>query len=138
LLNTANLIHRLLARIHKDQFSGSDLQWRIIAILAEFGPLAPKQLILRTGLDKAVVTRIANSLSARGLLLRQPNRRDGRSRILTLSAQGMACYDKLTPLVLAVERDLIAEWTLDELQNFHDQLIRLQDTASELARTVME
>ena len=65
-------------------------EWRLIAVLAEAGPLTPLALGLRTRMDKVTVSRAAIALAARGLLERAPNAADRRSRHLSLSAAGSA------------------------------------------------
>lgn len=45
--------------------------------------------------DKAQVTRLLKDLTARGLLEKRENPEDRRSSLLSLSAEGEACYCKL-------------------------------------------
>jgi len=129
----ANEVSRLVARAYEDRFGISIPQWRMIANLAEHGALTPQQIGRTAGLDKVMVSRAAQGLVERGLLERARNGRDGRSHILALSADGVALHAAIAPLALAFERDLIADWTEEEVGRLHQQLKRLQNKALALA-----
>jgi DNA-binding MarR family transcriptional regulator len=130
----ANEVSRLVARAYEDRFGISIPQWRILANLAERGPLTPLEVGRCTVMDKVTVSRAAQGLVQRGLLERQANGADGRSHILAMSADGAALYDVVAPLAVEFERALLEAWSADEIERLHVQLKRLQATAALLSR----
>jgi DNA-binding MarR family transcriptional regulator len=126
----ANEVSRLVARAYEHRFGLTIPQWRIIANLAEHGPLAPLQIGKHAAMDKVTVSRAAAGLVDRGLVLRADNGADGRSHILALSAAGQELFESIAPLALAFERALLDQWSAEEVEQLQAQLRRLQQTAS--------
>jgi DNA-binding MarR family transcriptional regulator len=129
----ANQVSRLVARAYEDRFGITIPQWRILANLAEHGPLTPLQVGKRTVMDKVTVSRAAHGLVQRGLLERRENGKDGRSHILAMAPEGEALYAHVAPLAKKFERALLDQWSPEDVDRLHDQLKRLQQTASVLA-----
>ena len=71
----ANAVSRLIARGYERRFGLKNPQWRLIAVLADEGPLTQQALCGRTIMDKVTVMRAAQGLLRRGLVRRLPNRR---------------------------------------------------------------
>ena len=61
----ANAVSNLIARAYEDRFDLKIPQWRLIAVLADEGPLTPQVLCERTIMDKVTVTRAAQGLLER-------------------------------------------------------------------------
>jgi DNA-binding MarR family transcriptional regulator len=129
----ANEVSRLVARAYEDRFGITIPQWRILANLAERGPLTPLEVGRCTVMDKVTVSRAAQGLVERGLLERRANGADGRSHILTMSPDGAALYDTVAPLAVEFERTLLDAWTPEDVERLHAQLKLLQTTAARLA-----
>src|SRR5580700_6170296 len=90
----ANAVSRLIARAYERQFGLKNPQWRLLAVLADEGPLTQQMLCGRTIMDKVTVMRAAQGLLRRRLLKRLPNAEDGRSHRLMLTAAGKRLYDR--------------------------------------------
>lgn len=129
----ANQVSRLVARAYEDRFGITIPQWRILANLAEHGPLTPLQVGKYTVMDKVTVSRAAQGLVQRGLLYRRENGSDGRSHILALAPDGEALYAHVAPLAMQFERTLLDQWSETEVAQLHEQLKRLQQAAAILA-----
>lgn len=129
----ANEVSRLVARAYEDRFGITIPQWRILANLAEHGPLTPLQVGKRTVMDKVTVSRAAQGLVQRGLLVRLENGKDGRSHILAMAPEGEALYAHVAPLAVEFERALLDQWSAEDVERLHEQLKRLQHTAAVLA-----
>lgn len=69
----ANAVSRLIARAYEARFGLKIAQWRLIAVLADEGPLTQQSLCGRTLMDKVRVMRAAQGLVRRGLVRRLPN-----------------------------------------------------------------
>lgn len=121
----ANAVSRQIARAYEDRFGLSIAQWRLIAVLADEGPLTQQSLCGRTIMDKVTVMRAARELVRRRLLRRLPNHADGRSHRLVLTATGRRIYGHIVPLALEHEArllDAIAPGDRDRLERLLRQL----------------
>ena len=76
----ANAVSQLIARAYEDRFGLKIPEWRLIAVLADEGPLTPQALCARTVMDKVTVTRAAQGLATRHLIKREPNADSDSSR----------------------------------------------------------
>jgi len=73
------------------QEAGSQLgpaQASALATIERYGPLAPSELAEREQIKRPTATRILGSLEAAGLLTRVRDPEDGRSSILSVTAEG--------------------------------------------------
>jgi len=130
----ANAVSNLIARAYEDRFDLKIPQWRLIAVLADEGPLTPQVLCERTIMDKVTVTRAAQGLLERSLIKREPNSSDGRSHRLVLTASGERLYGQIAPLALEYETQLLAGIDQREIKTLERQLRRLEQAAGELSR----
>ena len=120
----ANAVSRLIARAYEDKFGLTIPQWRLIAVLADEGPLTPQALCTHTIMDKVTVTRAAQGLLRRRLVRRLPNEADGRSHRLVLSAAGEQLYNEVVPLALAYEQQLVEGMDAGSVVKLEEQLDR--------------
>lgn len=129
---TANAVSDLIARAYRTRFGLTIPQWRLIAVLAENGPLTQQALCAHTVMDKVAVSRAASGLTARGLIARTANEADGRSHRLELTADGRALYADVAPSALAYEARLLEGFSASEQRTAHDLLRRLEAAATAL------
>jgi DNA-binding MarR family transcriptional regulator len=99
----ANALSRGAALRYRRDFRVSLMEWRILALLGDFGPLTLKDLARESGLDKSQASRAVADLVRRGLVLRGIGREDAREVALRLSAEGRRTQDGL--MRAARERD---------------------------------
>jgi DNA-binding MarR family transcriptional regulator len=130
----ANAVSKLIARAYEDRFDLKIPEWRLIAVLAEEGPLTPQALCERTIMDKVTVTRAAQGLLKRSLIKREPNSSDGRSHRLVLTASGERLYGQIAPLALEYEAQLLAGVEQREIKTLEHQLRQLEQAAGALSR----
>ena len=128
----SNAVSRLIARAYEDRFGLSIPQWRLMAVLAE-KPMTQQAIVARTAMDKVTVSRAAQLLLARHLVLRTAHEADGRSHILTLSEQGRELHAEIAPLALAYEAALLSGLTPAEVETLKRLLTRLEGAAGKLA-----
>src|SRR5579859_2632253 len=69
----SNAVSRLIARAYEDHFGLTIPQWRLIAVLAEDGPLTQQAIGVRTVMDKVTVSRATQGLVKRKLVQRAPH-----------------------------------------------------------------
>jgi DNA-binding MarR family transcriptional regulator len=147
LLSTAGAI---VIRLCEGGFGITRREWRLIALLAEEdvaqedGVLS-SQLAERAQLDRARTSRAVTSLVDKKLIRRTPGPSDKREVRLALTDSGRALYEQLFPLVLGVNRELLAPLSaaqakaidrgLDELQRRADAMVqRAQSPQSQLPK----
>src|SRR5258708_39363520 len=88
----SNAVSRLIARAYEDRFGLTIPQWRLIAVLAEDGPLTQQAIGSRTVMDKVTVSRATQGLVKRRLVQRAPHDADGRSPHRALSQARTRLY----------------------------------------------
>ncbi len=125
----SNAVSSRIANAYAERFGLDIPEWRLIAILAELKKAVPQDLGRTTRMDKITVSRAARRLLERGLVVRTPNARDGRSHFLSLSDEGRALYARVAPIALALEAKLLKEFTLAEIGTLSDLLKRLEAAA---------
>jgi DNA-binding MarR family transcriptional regulator len=129
----ANAVSRLIARAYESRFGLKIPEWRLIAVLADEGPLTQQLLCGRTVMDKVTVMRAAHGLVRRGLVRRLPNRSDGRSHRLELTRSGRRIYRDIVPLALEHEARLLRGLDRREIARLDGLLRQLEQTAEGLA-----
>ena len=115
------------------QEAGTDLgpaQVAALATIERHGPLAPSELAEREGIKRPTATRLLSSLERAGLLDRVRDPEDGRSSILSASAEGRALLRRLRARKTAYLAQHLRELDSDDLaalERAADVLERLLD-----------
>ena len=125
----SNAVSRVIARAYESRFGLKIPEWRLIAVLAEDGERTQLELVTRTAMDKVTVSRAAQALAARGLAAQTQDAKDGRSRRLKLTQEGLRLYAEVAPAALAFERQLFAGFDPAEIDRFKDLLRRAEESA---------
>lgn len=128
----ANVISRSLARLYEEEHGLTVAEWRLLAILARFGPMSANGVCERSGMDKVRVSRAVARATARGLVHRATDTEDRRRSVLTLTALGRSTHDRIVPRAKAREAEVLAVLTPEEVSVLLDTLRRLQEHAMEL------
>lgn len=129
----SNAVSSLIARAYQHRFGLNVPQWRLICVLMEDGELTQGQIVTRTVMDKVTVSRAAQGLLRRGLISRAEHHADGRSHVLSLTAEGRGLHAQIAPLALAYEAALLTGLAPDEVALMRRLLQRLQGAATALA-----
>jgi DNA-binding MarR family transcriptional regulator len=129
----SNAVSRLIARAYEDRFGLTIPQWRLIAVLAEDGPLTQQAIGARTVMDKVTVSRATQGLVKRSLVQRAPHDLDGRSHRLALSKAGALLYKEVAPVALEYEARLLQEFEPSAVAGLKQLLLHLERVAAELA-----
>lgn len=129
----SNAVSGLIARAYEDRFGLTVPQWRLLCVLAEDGPLTQARIVARTVMDKVTVSRAAQGLAKRRLVVRSQNRSDARSHVLALTTEGRRLHSEIAPLALAYEAALIAGLSPEDVTLLKRLLGRLQAAAGQLA-----
>jgi DNA-binding MarR family transcriptional regulator len=128
-----NAVSHLIASAYEAKFALKIPQWRLIAVLADEGPLTQQALCGRTIMDKVTVMRAAQGLLRRRLIRRLPHAKDRRSHRLAMTAAGQRLYDQIAPLALNYQARLLAGIERSEIVRFEQMLRRLEQSALSLS-----
>jgi DNA-binding MarR family transcriptional regulator len=108
----ANAVSDRIAEVYRARFGLRIPEWRVLAVVAE-GAATQAELVEATAMDKMTVSRAAKALVARGLLERT-RAADRRTLALTLTAEGARLHAEVAPLALAIEAELLRDFSPSE------------------------
>ena len=126
----SNIVSDFIATSYRTLFGLSINEWRLITILAESGAATQLDLGEATQMDKVSVSRAASELVSRGLIRRQAHPEDKRSHLLQLSKEGSILYSQVAPQALSLEKEILADFTTQEVSQLVSMLRRLESAAS--------
>jgi DNA-binding MarR family transcriptional regulator len=129
----SNAVSRLIARAYEDRFGLTIPQWRLIAVLAEDGPLTQQAIGARTVMDKVTVSRATQGLVKRRLVQRAAHDADGRSHHLALSKAGERLYSEVSPVALEYEARLLQQFDPAAVEELKRVLRHLESAAEVLS-----
>jgi DNA-binding MarR family transcriptional regulator len=129
---TSNAVSDTIAGAYSRLFGLKVPEWRVIAVLAEHDALTPIEIGQKTNMDKVTVSRAALGLLERHLVKRRNNPQDGRSHLLSLSADGEALYRQVVPQALALEARVLESLSSRERSQLADLLARVRSAADRL------
>ncbi len=130
-----SLLSTTLARGAARYFARHDLtvrDWRLLAMLGSKGAMSAADLVERTGIDKAGVSRAMAGLEKRGLVEGEQDRNDVRRTILRLTPAGQDLVVRLLPHRREREAKLLAALEPEERVQFDRLLTKVQRRASAL------
>lgn len=123
-------VSRALATRYQDRFGITVPEWRVIATLGRQQPLSSNDIVDRTAMDKAKVSRAVSALVGRHYLRREVHEQDQRLLRLSLTAQGRALYDQIAAEAMEWESQWLAGLGLAGLaagrRDLWDLLARLE------------
>lgn len=119
-------VSRSIASIYSNRFHITIQEWRIIANLGERQPLSASEIGSHVNLDKVQMSRALNKLIDKGLVLRTLDRQDKRKSSLKLSRKGRRLYDRIVPIALERERQLLAVLNREERAQLDTILDKLE------------
>jgi DNA-binding MarR family transcriptional regulator len=132
LSTAAAAVSRLIARAYEHRFDLTIPQWRLMSVL-DSGPLTQHAALARTAMDKVQVSRAAQDLVERQLVVRTAVEDDRRSHRLALTPAGRRLFAEIAPLALAYEAALLAGLAPAEVVTLKRLLGRLETAASQLS-----
>ncbi|AQA05470.1 MarR family transcriptional regulator [Mycobacterium sp. MS1601] len=118
--------------LHLERHGINRSEFSVLSALARANrPLRASEVVSTTMLSGASITKIADSLLRRGLLVRQKSERDGRVVLLALTDAGRAVVDDEMPRRIADDEDMIAGLDPDERETLADLLRKICATLGE-------
>lgn len=83
-------------------------EWALMRVLYGAAPMAPSRVAEQMGLTRGAITKLANRLIAKTLVLRDLSADDGRAQTLALTAAGTAFVPELAALADRNEAECFA------------------------------
>jgi DNA-binding MarR family transcriptional regulator len=119
-------------RLLEGRYGVSRREWRLLAALAEHGPLSPSEVAAVMQLDRPRTSRAVGVLAGKGLLLREERSGDARRARLDLTDAGRRLYGAAFPEIAAINTQLVSVLDDAELAALNRALERLQARALEV------
>lgn len=107
-------------------------EWALMRVLYGSEPIAPSRLAEIMGLTRGAVTKLANRLVGKGLIVREASADDGRAQTLALTATGAAFVPELAALADQNEVECFSHLSGEERQVLERTL---RDTVARLGLT---
>ena len=107
-------VSKRVAAEYSVRFGISIPEWRVIAHLARCRKVSVREIHDCVNMDKSRVSRAAARLEMAKLIGKKPNPGDRRLVELSLTRKGWRLYEKIVPLALAIERELLEALEEDE------------------------
>lgn len=131
------VVSSLLSRSQLRQFgsiSGISLaEWRTLALVGNFGPLAVKGLSRHAGLDFGQTSRLVSRMFENGLIGKKRGD-DGRSITLSLTPAGRALHRRLWTVAMRCNDEFLASLSSASRKGLLDALDTLTAKAKETLR----
>ena len=122
-----NIISSSLSDTYKEKFQLSITEWRILAVLGEYPGVSADEVSTKTQMEKSSLSRAIAKLIRRKLIQREFSQIDQRRSILTLTESGLSIYNKVVPLAVEFERQLLKCFSGSEYEQFRKLLERYRD-----------
>lgn len=104
---------------------------RVLMLLADKGPMGQQALVEELGVDPSVLVAILNDLESNDLAERRRDPADRRRHIVEIRDRGTELVGEVHRAVAAVEAELFADLTADELATLQSLLQRLKPRADD-------
>ena len=128
----ANRVSQSVAHLFETQFNLQIPEWRILMALYAFGALSFNEVVERTSMDKARVSRAQRRLVDLNMIKTSDHPTDGRRLILALTATGVKRCADIVPEAAAREAWFLAALSDQEQKQFAVILDKLMARSHEL------
>ena len=100
---------RRFAALYEAESGISSPEWRVLAHLAQVGPVSVRDIYARVDMDKSKVSRAAARLEEAGLVQKTGDPQDRRLVALTLTGAGERLMARLGEIANAFQQELLFE-----------------------------
>lgn len=130
----SNMLSTVIARIYETDSGLTVSEWRLLVILARYQPISANEVCTHTAMDKVRVSRAVSRAQAAGLVDRQTDSDDRRRSVLSLTPAGQTLHDRLVPLALEREREVLKGLNPEEIDQLFAMIDRLSNRVYSLSR----
>jgi homoprotocatechuate degradation regulator HpaR len=103
----------------------TEQQWRVLRVLSEYGAMESKTLAERASLLFPSLTRIANTLRQKGLIVQTRDKVDRRRQFIEISAAGQKIIDDNAAQAARIAQEFQERLGREEYEKLLDLLARL-------------
>jgi DNA-binding MarR family transcriptional regulator len=107
-------------------------EWRVLSCLADEEGVLSSELAERAMLDRAQTSRAITSLTDKSLVRREPKPSDRREVHVFLTDEGRRVRSEIFPRIVAIQRELLAPFSLEQRERFSEFMDLLQGQARSL------
>ncbi|AZG09345.1 MarR family transcriptional regulator [Pigmentiphaga sp. H8] len=122
----------LVIRLCEGRYGISRREWRLIAMLADYGTLAPSELAERAHTDRPLVSRAISDLVAKGLVSRVGRSSDRHRVAIELTDKGRALHAELFPITADINGRILQALGPERIRELDDMLNVLTRTAEQI------
>ncbi|MBO0764444.1 MAG: winged helix-turn-helix transcriptional regulator [Hyphomicrobiaceae bacterium] len=127
----ANRLSRAASRFYRARFGIGVVEWRLMMFVGYVHETCANQICRETDLDKGAVSRSLNVLARMGIVGIREDGTDSRRHKIALTAKGRALHDRLVPVAIERQRELVSGLTSDEVAVFANLVDRLRARVSD-------
>jgi DNA-binding MarR family transcriptional regulator len=124
-----NMYTKASALVYEREYGLTLNEWRVIALLDSAGAMSMLRLAEQAQFDRGLTSRIVGALIERGLVSRKSDVRDARTAVLQLTAEGGKLVQRVAPVALERNRQLLSCLTKKEQEIFEGVLDKLTHQA---------
>ena len=121
----ANRLSRSASRFYRERYGIGAVEWRVMMFIGRAETRA-NRICGAIDLDKGAVSRSLRALQGMGVVSVREDGADSRRNNVALTAKGRALHDRMVPIALQRQRDLVSDLTPDEVETFNRLIDRLQ------------
>jgi DNA-binding MarR family transcriptional regulator len=122
----ANRLSRSASRFYRQRYGIGVVEWRLMMFIGHASETRANRICDATDLDKGAVSRSIRVLQRMGIVSVREDGADSRRNNVALTAKGRALHDRIVPVALERQRELVADLTLHEVETFNRLIDRLQ------------
>ena len=121
----ADAVSRGLSRLYKDKYGLAVPEWRVLAHLGQYAPIAARDIAAHSRMHKTKVSRAVAVLEELGFVARADSDADRREELLSLTPKGRAAYDDLAPKAAEFARHLLDDLSAAERRSLESAIDKL-------------
>jgi DNA-binding MarR family transcriptional regulator len=122
----ANRLSRSASRFYRAKYGIGVVEWRLTMFIGYAQETCANRICRETDLDKGAVSRSLNVLARMGIVRVREDGTDSRRNKVSLTAKGKILHDRMVPIALQRERELVAGLTGEEVAAFAGLVDRMQ------------
>ncbi|MES2976304.1 MAG: MarR family transcriptional regulator [Pseudomonadota bacterium] len=130
--HTSDVLRRSAALRFRREHGVSLMEWRTLARIEALQPVALRELVETSSIDKAQLSRVVTGLTERGYIARSAHATDARSSQLKLTAAGRKLIQALTASAQDRDRAFRSCLTQKEIDALISTLAKLKAKAQEM------
>jgi DNA-binding MarR family transcriptional regulator len=122
----ANCLSRSASRFYRERYGIGVVEWRLMMFIGHASETRANRICGATDLDKGAVSRSLRVLQGMGIVSVREDGADSRRNNVALTAKGRALHDRIVPIALQRQRELVSDLAPHEVEAFIRLIDRLQ------------